>query len=98
VPEGKAIHVYRVLQEALSNVARHSHASAATVRLTNGDGSLGLEVEDDGIGIAASRGRGLGLVAMQERAELVQGYFEVKNSARGGTLIKLKIPLEESEE
>ena len=62
-----AIHVYRVLQEALNNVARHSGATAAWVRLKY-EPDLELEVEDHGK-VSRTRGDGLGVVAMRERAE-----------------------------
>lgn len=90
-----AIHVYRVLQEALSNVARHSGVSKAWVRLAYGDHDVMLEVEDHGAGIPTdrSRRRGLGLVAMRERAALVGGTFELGQPAGGGTRVRLRVPL-----
>ena len=87
------IHVYRVLQEALHNVARHSGASRAWVRLRLDDDGLQLEVEDRGSGIASSRyRRGLGIVTMRERAELVGGTLELDRVPGGGTLVRLRIP------
>src|SRR5258708_28256858 len=64
------VHVYRVLQEALNNVARHSGAKRAWVRLRFAAERLVLEIEDHGSGFPATRGKGIGLVAMRERAEL----------------------------
>ncbi len=94
--EGSAgVHVYRVLQEALNNVRRHSGAREAWVRLTFLPGSLELEVEDHGKGFAAEKSqRGIGLVAMRERAELIGGTLEVLQPASGGTLIRLRMPME----
>jgi signal transduction histidine kinase len=94
--EGSAgVHVYRVLQEALNNVRRHSGAKEAWVRLTFLPGSLELEVEDHGKGFAAEKSqRGIGLVAMRERAELIGGTLEVLQPASGGTLIRLRMPME----
>jgi signal transduction histidine kinase len=90
------IHVYRVLQEALSNVARHSGADRAWVRLRYLPGALELEVEDHGSGLGARTSRrGLGLVAMRERAELVGGTIEFARPNEGGTLVRLRVPLEE---
>jgi signal transduction histidine kinase len=93
-----AIHVYRVLQEALSNVARHSGTTAAVVRLAFKDRALYLEVEDHGSGLppGAPR-RGLGLVAMRERAELVGGTVTIGAPSGGGaargTRVSLVVPL-----
>lgn len=92
------IHVYRVLQEALNNVTRHSGAREAWVRLRFLADALELEVEDHGRGFLEKRGqRGIGLVAMRERAELLGGSIEFLAPAGGGTLMRLKIPRERSE-
>ena len=94
VDAGVAIHVYRVLQEALSNVARHSGTAEATVRLAFRGGALHLEVEDHGGGLPPGGGpRGLGLVGMRERAELVGGAVTFSTPPRGGTLVSLVVPL-----
>jgi signal transduction histidine kinase len=92
-----AIHVYRVLQEALTNVARHAGTARVWVRLQHEPGSVVLEVEDHGAGLAGgdeSR-RGLGLVAMRERAELVGGTIEFLRPPEGGTLVRLRVPQSE---
>ena len=93
-----AIHVYRVLQEALSNVARHAGTERAWVRLRYLPGALELEVEDHGSGVGARTGRrGLGLVAMRERAELVGGAIEFSRPDEGGTRVRLRVPLDDVE-
>jgi signal transduction histidine kinase len=94
VDEQTGIHVYRVLQEALANVARHSGATRAFVRLRAADDNLELEIEDHGKGIVpdVSR-RGLGLVAMRERAALLGGTLEFLQPPQGGTLVRLKVPI-----
>lgn len=89
------IHVYRVLQEALSNVARHSGARHAWVRLHAKDGMIMLDVEDHGKGLnGAGSGRGLGIVGMRERAELLGGTIEFLHPPEGGTLVRLKVPVD----
>ena len=94
VDEHTAIHVYRVLQEALANVARHSGARHAFVRLRATTDNLELEVEDHGRGIVADVSRrGLGLVAMRERAALLGGTLEFLQPPQGGTLVRLKVPI-----
>jgi signal transduction histidine kinase len=88
------IHVYRVLQEALSNVARHSGAREAWVRLRTEGAALVLEVEDHGRGLDAETARrGLGLVAMRERAEILRGTLELLKAPGSGTLVRLSVPL-----
>ena len=88
------IHVYRVLQEALNNVARHSGARQAWVRLRFEPHALELEVEDHGKGFGAVPARrGLGLVAMRERAALVGGSLEFSRPREGGTIVRLRVPL-----
>jgi signal transduction histidine kinase len=94
VDSTKAIHVYRVLQEALSNVARHSSTDHATVRLRFGADRLEMDVEDHGKGIDPGIvRRGLGLVAMRERAAIVGGTLDFLRPAQGGTLVRLSMPL-----
>ena len=94
VPPDVAIQAYRVLQEALSNVARHAGTAEAVVRLAFRNGALHLEVEDHGPGLPSQSGsRGLGLVAMRERAELVGGTVTWSRPSAGGTLLSLVVPL-----
>lgn len=96
VDGNSAVHIYRVLQEALNNVARHSGARQAQVRLNFLAESLELEVEDHGKGSDGSASRnGIGLVGMRERAELLKGTIEFKRPPQGGTLVTLKVPREE---
>ena len=90
-----AVHVYRVLQEALNNMARHSGAKKAWVRLRFAAHELDLEVEDRGLGFSADRPRqGLGLVAMRERAELLGGTLAFEKPEGGGIRVRLKVPKE----
>jgi signal transduction histidine kinase len=89
-----AVHIYRVLQEALNNVARHSGAKKAWVRLRFAAGGLELEVEDRGTGFVPTPRQGLGLVAMRERAELLGGTLTFDTPAEGGTIVRLTVPKE----
>jgi signal transduction histidine kinase len=96
IKDETAIHVYRILQEALNNVARHSGSKSAAVRVQYWPEILRLEVEDRGVGLRsedAKRGRGLGLVAMRERAELVHGRLKLENAPEGGTRVSLEVPI-----
>ena len=92
--EGSAsVHVYRILQEALNNVVRHSGAREAWVRLRFLPEKLQLEVEDHGKGFAPGLGQhGIGLVAMRERAGLLGGTLVVDRIDGGGTLVRLDVP------
>jgi signal transduction histidine kinase len=93
-----AVQIYRVLQEALNNVARHSGAEQAWVRLRFLPAKFELEVEDHGTGFTGRPAkRGIGLVAMRERAELIGGQVLFSVPAAGGTLLKLIAPRENVE-
>ncbi|MGB7172515.1 MAG: sensor histidine kinase [Candidatus Acidiferrales bacterium] len=89
------VNIYRILQEALNNVTRHSGASQAWVRLRYIGNALELEVEDNGSGLVTqSKSPGIGLVAMRERAGLLNGSIEFVQPAKGGTLVRLRVPAE----
>lgn len=95
VDTSSAIHIYRILQEALNNVARHSGAREAWVRLRFQPDSLQLEIEDHGKGLdthASASKPGMGLVAMRERAELLSATIELLRLPQNGTLVRLKVP------
>jgi signal transduction histidine kinase len=93
IPRETSIHLYRVLQEALNNVARHSGSKEADVRLTRGRGAVTLEVEDRGSGFRDNGRAGLGLISMRERAELAGGAIEFRRGAAGGALVRISIPI-----
>ena len=87
-----AIHLYRVMQEALNNVARHSQSKEAAVRLRYLPDSVVLEVEDHGVGFGHSQSRGMGLVSMRERADLVNGRLDLERGKSGGAMVRLTVP------
>jgi signal transduction histidine kinase len=90
------IHIYRVLQESLNNLARHSRSISAWVRVRFSADLLELEVEDRGIGLASegpAKSRGMGMIAMRERAHLLSGTIEFLRPENGGTLVRLQVPL-----
>jgi two-component system, NarL family, sensor histidine kinase UhpB len=85
--------VYRVAQEALSNVARHSGAAHVTVALRRDADGVELTVADDGTGFAfADSERGLGIGGMRERALLVAGELTIESRPDAGTTVRLTIP------
>lgn len=88
--------VYRLLQEALHNIAKHSHAAKFTVRLKRKAGSLCLQVEDDGVGFslkAGSQSQNFGLTGMRERSAALGGKIRVRSSKGSGTTISASLPL-----
>jgi signal transduction histidine kinase len=93
-----SVHLYRILQEALNNVTRHSGARRAWVRLRFLPQAIELEVEDHGRGFSPESARqGIGMVAMRERAGLLGGSIEFLKPSDGGTLVRLKVPVEARE-
>src|SRR5947208_774935 len=93
VEASAGVHIYRVLEEALNNVSRHSGATDAWISLRFSPDSLELEVEDHGTGFVAEKmQRGIGLVAMRERAELIGGTLAISPRPQGGTKVRLQIP------
>jgi signal transduction histidine kinase len=95
--------IYRVVQEALTNVSRHAQATQAVVSVSSHDGVVRVAVTDDGQGLSANghpqgpRGDGLeggfGLSGMRERAELVGGELELAPAPGRGTTVRLTVPL-----
>jgi two-component system sensor histidine kinase UhpB len=92
LPEHVAIAAYRIVQECLTNVARHANAGTVTVTVWQHDGDLTLVVEDDGQGFDMTRVDGLGLIGMRERAEGLGGMFELKSAPGKGSCIMVRIP------
>ena len=90
--------LFRIFQESLTNVARHSRASLVSVTLEHSSADLILEVHDDGIGIAtadAVNSHSIGLTGMRERAQLVGGGFLISAVPAGGTTVRVQIPRRE---
>jgi signal transduction histidine kinase len=93
IEKNAGVQIYRVVQEALNNVKRHSGAQNAWVRLRFLADALVLEVEDRGKGFTSPNGsRGIGIIGMRERAELIGGGIEFLKPAQGGTLVRLTVP------
>lgn len=86
--------IFRVVQEALTNVLRHAGARNATVRASRRDDELVIEVADDGKGFDPTRGTTrLGLAGMRERVDLIGGTLEVVSSPDEGTCLRMRVPL-----
>jgi two-component system sensor histidine kinase UhpB len=93
--------VFRIAQEAMNNIARHSQAQHAVLTFAQRDGSVVLSVQDDGQGFDPAcvhpngHGDGLGLLGMKERAALLGGQFEVMSRPGAGTRVRVSIPVGE---
>jgi len=93
--------IYRIFQEALTNIGRHSQAENISIGIDKRDGYITFTIEDNGRGFDSqalmnreNRQRGIGLAAMQERARMVGGHLEIRSQPGSGTQLTLTIPLE----
>jgi signal transduction histidine kinase len=104
LPADVEVCIYRIVQEALTNVARHSGAHSCSVRITRGDQTVTLVIEDTGRGITGGADRlgaarrGLGLIGMRERAQALSGRFVLENRPEGGTRIVVHLPAPAAEQ
>lgn len=97
--EPYATAVFRIVQEALTNIARHAHASHADITVALTDSHILLRISDDGTGFDLTRPRksgSYGLIGLRERAYLLGGTFEIEASPGNGTTVEVRIPLETS--
>jgi signal transduction histidine kinase len=94
LPESVEVAAYYVVSEALTNTAKHAHASVVTVELDTHDVTLRLAIRDDGIGGADPR-QGVGLVGLSDRIEALGGTLQVSSPAGDGTTLLIEIPLED---
>ena len=93
LPEEHKMCIYRVVQEALTNVARHAQAVAVQVEVRNLPGKILLTVQDDGSGFDAGRNRGLGILGMQERVAHLGGTLDIDSHPGRGSLLKVQLPV-----
>lgn len=103
IPDPASIALYRCLQEALTNVAKHAGARQVIVRVQSDAEAVGLSVEDDGRGfegdpLAGGQGHstGIGILGMRERIEALSGTLEIESAPGRGTHIRVEIPFEEA--
>jgi two-component system sensor histidine kinase UhpB len=87
--------VFRVLQEALTNCARHAGATAVTVHIAGGEGSVQLTVTDNGCGFVPAKlsGGSFGLSGMRQRVELLDGLCEIHSAKGVGTTVHVRLPI-----
>ena len=86
--------LYRIVQEALTNVLKHAAAERVTVLLSHGDAGVRLVIQDDGRGFDPSKARdgGVGLLGMRERVSLVGGRLTVESTEGAGTMLTVEVP------
>lgn len=88
--------IYRIVQEALTNVVRHAMASMVTISMKQQGQKLLIEISDNGLGIKAEKIRSplsTGISSMRERAEILSGILEVKGNPGEGTQVKMEVPV-----
>ena len=94
MPPDPALCLFRIAQEALQNVVKHSGARNASVRLTGSAGSLQLEISDSGGGFEMSKlGDGMGLLSMRERVNFLGGLITIWSKPGMGTRITVQVPV-----
>jgi len=85
--------LYRVLQEALTNIAKHAQASRVWVELNVEDSTINLVVQDNGRGLQPTENKGIGITGMQERLSLVGGKLLLHSPSEGGTILSASLPM-----
>jgi signal transduction histidine kinase len=94
LPDETETHLFRIAQEALTNIARHAQAQHVSVKLESHNGDIRLAIQDDGRGLGAStNGRGMGMIGMRARARSAGGDVAVQSRPGQGVLIEVRIPL-----
>ena len=93
LPDAVRTCVYRIVQEALTNVSRHSGAKSAQVAVEQTATSLQLTVSDDGSGFDPQTTRGIGLLGMEERVKQLGGTLETRSQPGSGTTLRVTLPL-----
>lgn len=92
LPAAVEVAAYRIVQEAVTNVVRHSQAASCRIVYRIKE-ELYLEVSDDGRGFSSSQRRGVGLTSMKERAEELSGQFAIDERLGGGTIVTARLPI-----
>ncbi len=97
LPQESEILVYRIVQESLNNIIKHSQADTAEVAIHKQAGLISIRISDNGVGYSHSGSattRGIGISGMQERAQLLQGEISIKSGEKSGTVVHLNIELD----
>jgi len=89
----QATAIFRIFQEALTNILRHANATRVDITMTQEAGEFVLAISDNGRGIAGGEKSGLGILGMQERVRLVGGKIEILGLEGAGTTIAVRVPI-----
>ena len=101
IEKDRAISIFRIFQEALTNIARHAEASEVLVDIRYFNGLFSMRIEDNGRGISEEEIKcrtSLGIMGMKERAFSLRGTFTIRTAPQGGTIIEFSMPLAQSSE
>jgi len=104
IPANLKVNIFRIAQEALNNIAKHSKAEWVDISLSNDGNGIELVISDDGVGmnldqiLQTSTARSLGLTSMRERAELTGGSFSIESTPGERTTIRAYWPIEAEDE
>lgn len=96
IPSESALCLFRIVQEGLQNVRKHSRASRVNVRLAGAPTEISLILSDDGVGFDPSQhhaSNGIGVLSMRERVRMLHGTFDIQSAPMKGTQISVKIPV-----
>jgi signal transduction histidine kinase len=94
LPDRVRTGIYRLVQEALQNAARHAHAKNAMVVVKSEADKVEVEISDDGVGFQPERTRGMGILGMEERVRQLGGTLDLKSAPGKGTTIRAALPLD----
>ena len=96
LPEETETHLFRIAQEALTNIARHSSASRARIEVAADNGNVRLSIEDNGTGLTerdSSSAGGMGMIGMRARARSAGGEIKLRSTAGSGVLVEVSVPV-----
>jgi signal transduction histidine kinase len=92
LPDEVKVCIYRLVQEALNNAARHAEAKNANVSVVESGDTISVEIVDDGHGFSSGRVRGMGILGMEERVRRLGGNLSIQSAPRKGTTVKAELP------
>jgi signal transduction histidine kinase len=91
--ESREVMIFRIIQELVANIIKHSNASKAIIQLSRHDDQLSLAVEDDGIGFDVENATGgLGMKSLRSRVDYLKGSLQIESNAGQGTSVYIEIP------